>query len=414
MQSKPVGRLVAKRGAWNIVRLFALRYRPAEQDGYLTRDVALLRRFVVSGEVERPEALRDAERAELGEFHALLSPVDDEGDDAMKPVDEVLDALRMESTVFSRMTLSGDWGFAKDELKGAPFHLLLSGRACLQTESGNFPLELGAGDIVVLPRGERHRLLARAEAPAVAWKQVIHRFGWQHWKPGTRFKAVDLRYGEGGQVTTLISGVFAFEAHRRNPLLAALPPVMLVRGDAETDAARAVSSITSLLETELLSGKPGAESVAGRLADILFIQVVRHHIADGAALPRGWLRGMADPEIGPALGLIHSAPEDPWSVASMAHALGMSRSRFAARFQEIVGQGPVTYLTQWRMYTAAGRLAEGKIALAKLADSVGYRSDVAFSKAFKRWAGLSPVEYHRRFYRDATKASQASSRDGPR
>ena len=119
---------------------------------------------------------------------------------------------------------------------------------------------------------------------------------------------------------------------------------------------------------------------------------------------------MADHEIGPALALIHGAPEQPWSVASLARELGMSRSRFAARFQEVVGQGPVDYLTHWRMYTAAGRLAEGKIALAKLAASVGYRSEVAFSKAFKRWAGLSPVEYRRSIHRDRTPTADVSLR----
>jgi AraC-like DNA-binding protein len=328
----------------------------------------------------------------------------------MKLVDEVLDALRLQSTVFSRMTLAGDWGFAKGELQGAPFHLILSGRACLRAEGDNETLELGAGDVAILPRGERHRLLAHPEAEAVPWTQVIQHFGWNHWTPGTHFKAVDLRLGQGDPVTTLISGVFAFEDHRRNPLLAALPSVMHVRASEKTDAGRAVSSITSLLDTELLSGKPGAESVAGRLADILFIQVVRHHLADGDALPRGWLRGMADHEIGPALALIHGAPDRPWSVASLARELGMSRSRFAARFQEVVGQGPVDYLTHWRMYTAAGRLAEGKIALAKLAASVGYRSEVAFSKAFKRWAGLSPVEYRRSIHRDRTPTADVSLR----
>ncbi|MBC7769366.1 MAG: AraC family transcriptional regulator [Phycisphaerales bacterium] len=313
----------------------------------------------------------------------------------MSLMDEVLDGLRLHSTVFSRMTLAGEWGFAKDELQGAPFHLVLSGRACcrLDGEAAAQPLE--AGDIVILPHGNRHRLLAHPHVEPIPWRRVIDQMGLTQWKPGMRFKSVDLRYGEGEPVTTLISGVFAFGHRRKNPLLESLPPILLVRAGEKNSAAEAVASVTSLLDTELLSGKPGAESVAARLGDILFIQVIRHYLTASNELPPGWLRGLADRELGAAIALMHAEPNRHWSVASLAHELAMSRSRFAARFQEVVGQGPLEYLTQWRMYQAAGRLAEGKVPLSALALSSGYRSEVAFSKAFKRWAGLSPVEYRR-------------------
>jgi len=312
----------------------------------------------------------------------------------MKPMNDVLDGLRLTSTVFSRMTLAGNWGFSKERLQGAPFHMLLQGRAVLRTED-NSEHELQAGDIAILPRGNRHHLLANQTAKAVPWANVVHEMGWAHWTPGARFKTVDFRYGTGDSSTHLISGVFAFEDPRRNPLLAALPSVMVVRASDDSAAAKAIQKIAAMLEIELKAGSAGAESVAGRLADILFIHVVRHHLLIGDDLPPGWLLGMRDKQVGPALALIHSAPEQPWSVAALASAVGMSRSRFAARFGEVVGQAPVEYLTQWRMYRAAGALAEGQTAIATLAASVGYRSAIAFSKAFKRWAGRSPVEYRR-------------------
>lgn len=312
----------------------------------------------------------------------------------MTLIDDVLEALRLRSSVFCRMTLSGDWGFAKDALPGAPFHLILSGTAWLEKE-GLEPILLGPGDVAILPPGERHCLLSHPDAATVSFLQLADAMGLLPWRPSERYKAIDLQFGSGSPTTTLISGIFAFADHRRNPLLDALPPVLLMRAETDSPVTSTVASIAALLDAELLSGKPGAESVGGRLADILFVQVVRHHLTSASTLPRGWLRGMVDAQIAPALGVIHRAPEQPWSVAALAREVGMSRSGFAARFQEVVGQSPLEYLTQWRMYEAAGRLAEGGVPLATLANLVGYRSEVSFSKAFKRWAGRSPSAYRR-------------------
>lgn len=310
-------------------------------------------------------------------------------------IDEVLEGLRLHSTVFCRMTLSGDWGFAKDALGGAPFHLLLTGRASLLKDDLDEPMWLEPGDIVVLPRGEAHCLVSHAGAETVPFHEVSTSLGMSPWTPGTRYKAVDLRFGSGSPTTTLISGVFDFGDRRRNPLLAALPSVFLLRVSSQTATASTVATLTTLLDSELLSGLPGAESVSARLADILFIQVVRSYLTSAGELPKGWLRGITDAEIAPALALMHRAPEQPWSVATLARDIGMSRSRFARRFHDVVGQAPLEYLTHWRMYQAAGILADGKIALPALAASVGYRSEVSFSKAFKRWAGRPPAEYRR-------------------
>jgi AraC-like DNA-binding protein len=325
----------------------------------------------------------------------------------MTLIDDILEGLRLESSVFCRMTLSGDWGFAKDALSGAPFHLVLSGQAWLRTEAMDEALQLNAGDIVILPRGEEHSLLARADTVPIPFRDVADRMALPRWLPGKRFKTIDLPFGEGGPATILISGVFAFGDHRRNPLFSALPSMLLTRANSDAGAAGAVAAIATLLNAELLSGMPGAEIVAARLADILFIQVVRHHLASTETLPRGWLRGITDGEIAPALACIHREPEKAWSVATLARIAGMSRSRFAARFQGAVGQAPLEYLTHWRMYQAAGRLAEGRIALPALASSVGYRSEVSFGKAFKRWAGRSPGEYRRSLASEPASASSS-------
>lgn len=121
------------------------------------------------------------------------------------------------------------------------------------------------------------------------------------WTPGKRFNAVEMPYGSGTPTTVSISDIFAFDSRRRNPLLAALPSFLLTRADREMPESYAISAITALLDAELLSGNPGAANVAARLADILFIQAVRHYLTSAKTLPRGWLRGVADEEIGPAL-----------------------------------------------------------------------------------------------------------------
>ena len=281
----------------------------------------------------------------------------------MAVIDQVLARLHLRSTVFARMTLAGEWGFAKDALDGAPFHLVLSGRACVRLPDDGGTLALGAGDIVILPCGPAHDLLAHPHADTVPWRSIMEQHGWQPWHADTRFKAVDLRYGTGEPVTRIISGIFSFDDDRPGPLLSALPTAMVMRGSDGTAGSDTVSTIATLLDGEIGSGRPGAENVATRLADILFVQAIRHQIAAVSALPRGWLRGIADPELASAIALIHREPQQPWSVATLAQAVGMSRSRFAARFRDTVGQAPLDYLTDWRMYRAAGQLATDTTAL---------------------------------------------------
>ncbi|MCF3934030.1 AraC family transcriptional regulator [Acuticoccus sp. M5D2P5] len=320
----------------------------------------------------------------------------------MQHVDDLLAKLRLESTVFCRMTLAGEWGFAKEGLHGAPFHIILSGEAWVEiAERG---IALAAGDVVVLPSGEPHRLLVRPGAAVVPWSHIADEMGLAPWRPGTRFKALELMFGAGGPQTRLISGVFAFEDRRRNPLLAALPPVMHLRSEGEVSASAA--SLVSLLETELVPDSPGAEEVSARIADLIFLQVLRNHLGS-TDLPAGWLRGIADSQIAPALVLMQNAPQEAWSVARLAVAVGMSRSLFAARFKAVVGQSPLDYLTEWRMYTATVQLADPRVPVKSIAAAVGYTSDASFSKAFKRWCGRSPAAYRRLHHADCSHGAPA-------
>ncbi len=317
----------------------------------------------------------------------------------MDAIETVLDSLKLQSSVFCRMELSDSWGFAKDALLGAPFHIVLSGEAWLRLAGESKPTRLLQGDVVVLPRGDAHSLTGAADADCLPFKAVLAEHGLDAWSPGVRFKPVVVRLGTANEpATSLISGVFGFGNRQENPLLAALPALLHLRSKTVDTASSQpwLASTVAFLGSEVASGRPGSETVATRLADILFIQAVRSHLGTRETIDRGWLRGVADLRIGPALSAIHSRPERTWTVATLAEVAGMSRSGFAKRFQDLVGCTPVAFLTQWRMQNAAGRLKEGKVGLATLALSSGYTSEIAFSKAFRRWTGHKPSEYSQR------------------
>jgi transcriptional regulator GlxA family with amidase domain len=178
------------------------------------------------------------------------------------------------------------------------------------------------------------------------------------------------------------------------PLNRLLPELILIKADqAQTLALHAT---LQLLASEMAEPAPGSEVMVNRLADILFIQCVRAHIASSSkSCKTGWLRAIFDPKIGAALKAMHERVENPWTVESLAASAGMSRSAFALRFKELLGETPLEYLTNWRMYKATGLMQEGDKKLFEVAKSVGYDSDAAFSKAFKRVLGVAPREYRR-------------------
>jgi AraC-like DNA-binding protein len=171
-----------------------------------------------------------------------------------------------------------------------------------------------------------------------------------------------------------------------------LPGLILVKADQ----ARTLSlhNTLQLLASEMAEATPGGEMLAQRLAEVLFIQILRTHIASGAESHRqGWLRAIFDPQIGAGLTAIHENVNKPWTVESLAGSAGMSRSAFALRFKELLDQTPLDYVTEWRMQKAIQLLQKGDKKLDDIAQSVGYESNAAFSKAFKRVVGVPPVQY---------------------
>lgn len=249
----------------------------------------------------------------------------------MDLLSDVLRDLRLESAVLSMGELRAPWGLDKGTVGGAPFHVVVEGRCLLEVEDGD-PIELTPGDLVVLPHGDRHALLSDRHVRRTPFKQVLEANGIDGtWTPGKRIEELDLiRFGGHGSLTRIITGVFAFRDRRRNPLLEALPTVIHVRGRMGRGPTWLESSL-SLLIDESMSGKPGFQTIAERVADIVFVQAVRDHIASLPTNGSGWLRGLTDPQIARALSVVHGRPGEAWTVASLAKAVGLSRTVFANR-----------------------------------------------------------------------------------
>ncbi|EPX63960.1 Transcriptional regulator, AraC family [Cystobacter fuscus DSM 2262] len=318
---------------------------------------------------------------------------------AVDLLSDILRDLRLESTVLSVFELHAPWGLRKQRLEGgAPFHVVIEGRCVLRMEHKK-PTELAAGDLVVLPHGDAHTLSSSASAPVTPFKSVLLQNGVvETWAPGKRAgRPAAIRFGSAkGEVVRVISGVFAFQDRRRNPVLEVLPPLIRVAGEHGRGPSWLENAIRLLID-EAFSEAPGALTIAERVADILFVQAVRAYIASERDAPSsGWLRGLLDPSIGRALSLVHARAAEPWTVERLARAVGLSRTVFAQRFRRLVGETVMAYVTHRRMHLAAGLLCTSNDGLAQIAEQVGYETEVTFSKAFRVWAGEPPGRYRRR------------------
>ena len=304
----------------------------------------------------------------------------------MDVLTDVLETVRVVAACYGRMEATAPWGIQVRAGEDAKFHVVLEGHARLLVEGSDAPIELSAGDIVALPHGHAHSLM---DEPSVVLQPLEELLVCRARGDGNVF-----RVGGGGVSATIVSGRFRFEDRRNNPLLSVLPPVITLKGEMGK-AVRWLEPTLKFIACEAASGRPGSQTVIARLADVLFIQIVRGHLASLPANGSGWLSALADSQIGAALGHIHQNAEQDWTVQSLASKVAMSRSAFASRFMRLVGEPPLSYVTRWRMQKAAGMLREGKQTLAAVAAQVGYDSEAAFSKAFKRAVGSAPGAYRR-------------------
>lgn len=305
----------------------------------------------------------------------------------MDVISDVLSAVRLTTRVFGRFEVSAPWTLRVPGDDYLALYVMARGSAWLEVEGqAGSGLSLSAGDVVLLPRGTAHVL---SDASRTATR--VHTVAETGCPRPT--EATPIRFGGGGAVTSFVAGAFRFGGAQRHVLLESLPSVLhLAAGDARTTAP--VAATVQLILAESAAPGPGSPMLSARLADILLVHALRWLIA-GHGCREGGLRALADPAVGLSLRLIHSKPGERWSIERLAHAVGVSRSAFAGRFTELVGQPPLQYLTDWRMAEAAELLRESDHSVATIAERVGYRSTPAFMKAFTRVHGVGPGGYRR-------------------
>ena len=305
---------------------------------------------------------------------------------------DVLAVTRLKGTVYFSAELRAPWGVTLPQRSRAPFYAVTQGRCEITLAGTRSPgVSLGPGGLVVLPGGMGHTLASSSTATASPIEQFVKRYPMDD--------AGHLKVTDGNGPTTWLLGGF-FELERApEPLLAILPPLIHLPAE-DPEVAGWLDPILRSIASEAAQALPGRAVVLNRLADVLFVRVVRACLlkmaADGATGPPSWLTGLTDPRIARALAQIHGAPEKPWTLAQLASHAAMSRTAFARRFRALVGQTPGGYLATWRMQKAAYLLEMGTLTIAQVAERVGYMSELAFSKAFRRLIGVPPGAYARR------------------
>lgn len=299
---------------------------------------------------------------------------------------DVMGWVRVQGTVFFRATLGAPWGFTVPRRKNATFHFVASGECWLDGEGIPGPLQLNTSDLVILPHGDRHTLRDDRRSPAPDLDELLS----DHpLKDGCV-----LDHGGGGRPTILLCGGFTIENGKANPLVGSLPALMRLSSE-RLKSLRWLSAALDWIISETQDRGPGAESVTDRLAEILFVECLRAYCADCDAAEGGWVKALVDPMIGPALALIHAEPEARWTVAAIAHRVGISRSSFAAKFGQLIGEPPLQYVTRCRLGKAARLLQTSSTRIPEIAKLVGYGSVASFHKAFKRSYQIGPGEFRR-------------------
>ena len=299
---------------------------------------------------------------------------------------DVLGRLNLATLVYSRVELEAPWGLRiGEELAGAEAHLYVIGEGEARLEPARAEsIVLSAGDVALVPNGGVHVLRDNEGGH-------VDLLG----GPGCPFEEVrKLRPVGNGRRTTLVGGAFRFGATERTPLLEHLPEVIHISA-SDPAAAPWLPATVQLLLSESIEQRPGGSVVMSRLVDVLFVHVLRT-FAGGRMAASHSLCALADPQIGRALQLVHDAPAAKWTVESLASAVAMSRSAFAERFTRLVGHPPLEYIGRWRMAKAAELLAGSELSVGEVAERVGYASEAAFNRAFKRYMGAAPATWRRR------------------
>ena len=290
----------------------------------------------------------------------------------MDLLSDVLHSLRLRARIFKQGSYCGAWALDSTGATGAIFHLIGRGQAWVHRERQREPLVVRGGDLVMFPHADWHQLSGTPKR-----------------QPGMRLATTG-----SGPFTTVLCGMAEFEAGGVNPIMQALPPVIVVRSEDQNTSAE-LHALARLMLVEYEAGAAGRQGVLDRLAEVMFVLVLRHHMQRAPEL-KGFLAALKDERIARALSALHRAPGEDWRVDTLAREAGMSRTVFAERFAELVGQTPMQYLAMWRMHLADEMLRVRHSSVAQIAERLGYQTETAFRRAFRRVRGVGPGDVRRR------------------
>ena len=333
----------------------------------------------------------------------------------MDVLSDVLRVVRLAGAIFFAGEFTAPWSLESPPSKVlAPLiipraecftilHVLTEGQ-CWVKAKGERPIHMTAGDVLVLPRGDEHVMTSDLALKPTPMKIVVPKAPWPGMPPVT--------HGGGGEVARFVCG-FLHCDQKFNPLFGSLPKAMRVRsleGDVVLDSAEAekrapdrqvpfhagmwLNTTIYYLTKEVQT--PGSQMMLARLTELMFVEVLRLYMQNLAPDQKGWLAALNDPQVNRAIALLHEQPARTWTVEDLAHDVGISRSALADRFTDLIGESPIRYLTTWRMHLAKQLLSEGRQSLAEIAESIGYESEYAFNRAFKRQVGNPPAAWRKK------------------
>lgn len=297
------------------------------------------------------------------------------------PLSDILRGLRLDGAHYGRCELNAPWGFHIAAQPDARFHFIGFGSAWLGVN--NEWRKLGCGDAVLLPRGTEHVLASDPAAPTKPMRDF-------NVKPLCE-QMVDVRCDGSGARTLLFCAGMRFNIDAMHPLLAMMPEVMHAHDLNKNEPM--VRQLLDAMVDEVRMERVGSGGMLARMADVLAVSLVRFWVEQGCGTSRGWVAAVRDPQIGRALAAVHLEPGKDWSVEQLAKLAGVSRSGFAQRFAEIVGETPAHYVTQMRMHQARQWFSKEQLAIASVASRLGYDSEASFSRAFKRVVGMPPSHF---------------------
>lgn len=315
----------------------------------------------------------------------------------MDALSEILKVLRLRAAMYFNAEFSAPWAvrspeacvtrplLAPDAEQVIVFHLLTEGRAYVRVD-GTPPLTLGAGDIVAFPHGDAHLLGNGIATTVVDSSETLSDLL-------SRRLAVS-RYGGGGERTRFVCGYFDCDPRLSQVLLTGLPRVIVVNVRGGDGGDWLEGSIRHAV-AQAAAGTPGSEAIVAKLSEVLFAETLRRYMATLPAEQTGWLAGARDPAVGRALAAMHARPQHAWTIADLAREAGLSRTVLTERFKHYLGTPPMAYFAQWRLHLGADALRMTSRGVAEIAGDVGYESEAAFNRAFKRAFGVPPARFRR-------------------